>query len=162
MEYCLHYLSPVGLLRLAAREEGLCRIEFLRDSAPGKDRPHALLGEAARQLDEYFAGQRRTFDLPLCPSGTAFQRQVWQALRAIPYGETRSYAQIAAAVGRPRACRAVGMANHRNPLPIVVPCHRVIGAGGALTGYAGGLEIKKQLLALEQHPGACISCGQCL
>ena len=101
------------------------------------------------QLEEYFAGRRREFDLPLSPTGTRFQLDVWQALREIPYGQTRSYKQIAAAVGRPLAARAVGMANNRNPLPIVVPCHRVIGASGALVGYASGLDIKRLLLDIE-------------
>ena len=104
---------------------------------------------APAQLREYFAGTRRTFDLPLAPRGTAFQQRVWAALRAIPYGETCTYGELAAAIGSPSASRAVGMANHHNPIPIVIPCHRVIGANGTLTGYAGGLEIKRKLLALE-------------
>ena len=108
-----------------------------------------LLDAAEAQLREYFAGTRRTFDLPLAPRGTAFQQRVWAALRAIPYGETRTYGELAAAIGSPSASRAVGMANHHNPIPIVIPCHRVIGANGTLTGYAGGLEIKRKLLALE-------------
>ena len=110
----------------------------------------ALLRRAARELEEYFAGERRDFTLPLAPAGTPFQQRVWRALEAIPYGETRTYAQIAAAVGNPRAVRAVGGANHRNPLPVVIPCHRVIGADGSLTGYAGGLERKTLLLGLER------------
>lgn len=109
-----------------------------------------LLSLACGQLREYFAGRRRDFDLPLAPRGTEFQRLVWQALRAIPYGETRTYGYIAAAIGRPRACRAVGMANNRNPIAIIVPCHRVIGADGSLTGYGAGLDIKANLLALEK------------
>ena len=108
-----------------------------------------LLDAAEAQLREYFAGTRRTFDLPLAPRGTAFQQRVWAALRAIPYGETCTYGELAAAIGSPSASRAVGMANHHNPIPIVIPCHRVIGANGTLTGYAGGLEIKRKLLALE-------------
>ena len=108
-----------------------------------------LLDAAEAQLREYFAGTRRTFDLPLAPRGTAFQQRVWAALRAIPYGETRTYGELAAAIGSPSASRAVGMANHHNPIPIVIPCHRVIGANGTLTGYTGGLEIKRKLLALE-------------
>ena len=105
---------------------------------------------SSRQLEEYFAGKRKQFDLPLSLRGTEFQRQVWAALRDIPYGVTRSYGQIAQAVGRPKAVRAVGMANHRNPISIIVPCHRVVGADGSLTGYGGGLENKKFLLALER------------
>jgi voltage-dependent potassium channel beta subunit len=150
--------SPVGRLRLRASGEGLTAIEFAaraRMAAPsGGDAPaQALLARAVGQLEEYFAGRRRSFDLPLAPAGTAFQRRCWQALAAIPYGETRSYADIAAAIGQPKALRAVGLANHRNPLPIVVPCHRVIGADGSLTGYGGGLEAKRRLLALEQGEG---------
>lgn len=108
-----------------------------------------LLKEAAAQLKEYFGGTRREFDLPLALEGTAFQRAVWEALLTIPYGETRSYGQIAQNIGNPKACRAVGMANNRNPIAIIVPCHRVIGASGKLVGYGGGLDIKERLLALE-------------
>jgi methylated-DNA-[protein]-cysteine S-methyltransferase len=110
---------------------------------------HSVLLEAERQLAEYFAGTRRTFELPLDFEGTEFQRSVWAALLTIPYGETRSYGQIARQIGRPKAVRAVGAANGRNPLSIVAPCHRVIGASGELTGFAGGLETKEFLLALE-------------
>ena len=156
--------SPVGPLTLAERDGALVRIAFggggcgegreVREGVEGVEGRDCcdrspLLDEAARQLADYFAGRRRDFDLPLAPAGTAFQQAVWAALRSIPYGQTRSYKDIAAAVGRPRACRAVGMANNRNPLPIVIPCHRVIGASGALTGYAGGVEIKHTLLQLE-------------
>ena len=138
--------SPVGPLTLAERDGALVGIAF-GDGGGGDRTP--LLDEAARQLAEYFEGRRRDFDLPLAPVGTPFQLEVWAALREIPYGQTRSYKDIACAVGRPLACRAVGMANNRNPLPIVIPCHRVVGASGALTGYAGGLEVKSKLLALE-------------
>ena len=109
-----------------------------------------MLEEAARQLRAYFAGQRQAFSLPLAPRGTAFQLQVWQALQTIPYGEVRTYGEIARAIGKPKACRAVGMANHKNPISIIVPCHRVVGADGSLTGYGGGLAAKEFLLALEQ------------
>jgi methylated-DNA-[protein]-cysteine S-methyltransferase len=113
------------------------------------------LPDARRQLGEYLAGERRAFDLPLAPRGTEFERQVWQALAAIPYGETRSYLEIAAAIGRPAACRAVGRANGSNPIAVVIPCHRVIGADGSLTGYGGGLPLKRFLLDLEgAHRGA--------
>jgi len=112
-----------------------------------------LLLEAADQLGAYFAGELHEFDLPLAPRGTPFQRGVWDAVSAIPYGSTATYADIAAAVGRPSACRAVGAANGRNPLPLIVPCHRVIGAAGALTGYGGGLERKRSLLDLEAAAG---------
>ena len=140
--------SPIGYLTVTEQDDAITSIVFggTADTIPAT----ALLREAKQQLDEYFSGVRRAFDLPLAPRGTAFQRRVWTALESIPYGETRTYAQIASAVGSPKACRAVGMANHCNPLPIVVPCHRVIGSGGQLTGYAGGLNTKRFLLALEQ------------
>jgi len=109
-----------------------------------------LLKEAARQLDSYFAGELKEFSLPLEPSGTAFMKQVWAALCEIPYGKTATYGEIAGKVGRPKAARAVGLANNRNPIPIFIPCHRVIGTDGSLTGYRGGLEMKKRLLELEK------------
>jgi len=148
--------SPVGPLLLAADESGLRLVEFDSPRHPvrrGSDweatEDDAILRETRAQLDDYFAGTRRTFDLPLSPQGTEFQLDVWQALRAIPYGETISYAQLAARIGKPSAVRAVGAANGRNPLPIVVPCHRVIGADGTLTGFGGGLPTKHFLLTLE-------------
>lgn len=148
--------SPVGTLRLVAGEAGLVAILW-PDERPGRvplaptvaAPGHPLLTEAAAQLDAYFARRRRSFDLPLDFRGTVFQRSVWQALLAIPYGETRSYGEIARQIGRPNAVRAVGAANGRNPLSIVAPCHRVIGGGGALTGFAGGLTAKRLLLDLE-------------
>ncbi len=143
--------SPIGPLTLTATGEALCGLSF----APPLNQESSccpLLLQAEEQLREYFAGQRRAFDLPLAPSGTPFQQAVWQALCRIPYGEVRTYAQIAREIGRPRACRAVGMANHCNPIAIIIPCHRVIGADGSLTGYAGGLETKRALLTLEGNP----------
>lgn len=142
--------SPVGDLTLTEENGALTGLYFGRRSLEGEEGLTALLERASRQLEEYFAGKRKQFDLPLSLWGTEFQRQVWAALRDIPYGETRSYGQIAQAVGRPKAVRAVGMANHRNPISIIVPCHRVVGADGSLTGYGGGLENKKFLLALER------------
>lgn len=149
-------LSPVGPLILAADELAVREIRFaqgLREPAPaGETSPaDALLDRAERELSEYFAGSRRDFTVPIAPAGTPFQQEVWAALRTIPYGETRTYGQIAAAIGRPRACRAVGMANNRNPVAIVVPCHRVVGSTGALTGYAGGLDAKALLLRIERR-----------
>ena len=138
--------TPIGLLTLQADEAAVTAIRF---GADGAQDASPLLDAAEAQLREYFAGARRTFDLPLAPHGTAFQQRVWAALRTIPYGETRTYGELAAAIDSPNASRAVGMANHRNPIPIIIPCHRVIGANGTLTGYAGGLEIKRRLLALE-------------
>lgn len=124
------------------------------EALPRKTCQTPLLAEAERQLNEYFAGLRTGFDLPLRAAGTAFQQAVWSELRKIPYGETRTYGQLAAALGRPKACRAVGGACHRNPIGIIVPCHRVVGASGSLTGYAGGLEAKRYLLELEQTSNA--------
>lgn len=140
-------VSPIGALTLTEEAGQITCLRF--GGAPGANDVSPLLDEAEAQLQAYFAGVRTTFDLPLAPKGTPFQRAVWDALRAIPCGETRTYAQIAAAVGNPKACRAVGMANNRNPIAILIPCHRVIGANGSLTGYAGGLAVKKALLALE-------------
>ena len=148
--------SPVGDLTLTEENGALTGLYFGRRSLEGEEGLTALLEKASRQLEEYFAGKRKQFDLPLSLRGTEFQRQVWAALRDIPYGETRSYGQIAQAVGRPKAVRAVGMANHRNPLSILVPCHRVVGADGSLTGYGGGLEAKQFLLELEKRHGKAV------
>ena len=148
--------SPVGILTLVASDKGLAAILWENDR-PGRvrlniikqDRKHPVLLETERQLKEYFAGTRKAFKLPLDFHGTDFQKRVWKALLAIPFGETRSYGQIARQVGKPAAVRAVGAANGRNPISIVAPCHRVIGADGKLTGFAGGLDAKARLLALE-------------
>lgn len=150
-----HVPSPVGPLLLAASDEGLHLIEFhtprhpMPRGADWQEGDHDTLCRAARQLDEYFAGARRDFDLPLAPRGTPFQQDVWHTLAAIPYGQTISYAQLAQRVGRPSAVRAVGAANGRNPLPLVLPCHRVIGSDGSLTGFGGGLPTKEFLLRME-------------
>jgi methylated-DNA-[protein]-cysteine S-methyltransferase len=144
--------TPVGRLRLLSSGSHLVAIEFANqhsDTENDSCRADEVLERTARQLQEYFAGRRKTFDLPLAPRGTAFQRAVWTALSAIPWGEVCSYADIARAIDRPKAVRAVGAANGRNPLPIVVPCHRVIGSNGSLTGFAGGLDRKRKLLELE-------------
>lgn len=147
MERRLTFAGPAGPLMLVERDDALAELRFGADDGTEAS---PLLLRARTELEEYFAGRRREFDLPLAPHGTPFQQRVWQALRAIPYGSTCTYGELAAAVGNPRASRAVGMANHRNPLPILIPCHRVIGASGALTGYAGGLEWKRRLLAIEE------------
>jgi methylated-DNA-[protein]-cysteine S-methyltransferase len=139
--------TPIGPLRLSAEGDRLSRMEFAA-SADARSSEPVLLGAEA-QLRAYFAGELRRFDLPLAPRGTAFQLSVWDALLEIPYGATTTYSELAAMIGRPSACRAVGAANGRNPLAVIVPCHRVIGAAGALTGYGGGLERKRMLLALE-------------
>ncbi|MEQ9463111.1 MAG: methylated-DNA--[protein]-cysteine S-methyltransferase [Haliea sp.] len=143
--------SPLGPLQLLSEENHLTAINFPGQHSGTADsaNPDSVLGAARRQLEEYFAGHRKRFDLPLAAGGTPFQQSVWQALAAIPWGEVRSYRDIALTIGKPRAVRAVGAANGRNPLPIVVPCHRVIGADGSLTGFAGGLPRKVQLLTLE-------------
>jgi methylated-DNA-[protein]-cysteine S-methyltransferase len=144
--------SPLGSLRVMARGDELTGIHLPGLPAPDvPDRETPVLADAARQLAEYFMGARRVFDLPLATVGTRFQRVVWAALVAIPFGETRSYGALARAIGRPAASRAVGAANGKNPFAIVVPCHRVIGASGELTGYAGGMARKRWLLDHEGH-----------
>ncbi len=140
--------SPVGPLTLFEEEGVLVELRF---GDFGEADVSELLERARCQIAEYFSGVRRTFDLPLAPAGTPFRQRVWQALLAIPYGECRSYGAVAAAVGQPKASRAVGMANRCNPLPILIPCHRVVGANGRLTGYAGGLDKKELLLNLERN-----------
>lgn len=147
IELVRHIETPIGRLALCADGDGLCALRFAA-TGEGMDAAPVLL-QAERELKEYFAGRRTAFSVPLSMRGTPFQMEVWAALRAIPYGETRSYGELARRIGRPGACRAVGMANHVNPLPILVPCHRVVGADGRLTGYAGGLDVKKYLLELE-------------
>ena len=151
--------SPVGRLLLAGERESLIQVCF--QSGPRPARPQdCWIADAApfravvAQLDEYFAGRRDAFDLPLAPRGTEFQRRVWRALTGIPYGKTVSYGELARRIGNPAASRAVGLANGANPLPNIVPCHRVIGANGSLTGFGGGLPIKRKLLALEQTAAA--------
>ena len=142
--------TPLGPMALAAEEGALTRLWLPGRSTPRiASHPTPLLEAARTQLAEYFAGERKSFDLPLAPRGTAFQKRVWRALEDIPWGETRSYRDIALAADCPKGFRAVGMANHENPLPIFIPCHRVVGADGALTGYAGGLDLKRRLLELE-------------
>ncbi len=155
---CTTYSSPVGQLKLVASGAGLAAIlwennreDRVKLGTMTEQPGHPVLAETMRQLDQYFASERTQFDLPLDFRGTDFQKSVWAALLTIPAGETRSYAEIAAQIGRPTATRAVGAANGRNPISIVAPCHRVIGSDGSLTGFAGGLEGKKFLLALEQQ-----------
>ena len=162
MTYC-YIDSPVGRLLVAGDEDAVRRIEFPQDGAPVRPEPGWREGlnnpirEAIRQLHEYFGGTRTVFDLPLAPEGTAFQRTVWRQLQNIPYGETISYGELAKRVGNPKASRAVGAANGCNPLPIVIPCHRVIGANGKLTGFGGGLPTKELLLSLEARTVAVVS-----
>jgi methylated-DNA-[protein]-cysteine S-methyltransferase len=151
--------SPVGRLLLAGDREALTRVHFQAGRCPLRPPPHwrqyaAPFAPALAQLEEYFAGLRRAFQLPLALQGTAFQRAVWQGLREIPYGQTVSYGELARRLGLAGGARAVGLANGANPLPIIVPCHRVIGADGSLTGFGGGLSIKRALLSLEG--AACV------
>ncbi len=142
--------TPVGEIWLAEEDGALVALRLPGESAPeGEPRKTPLLREAAEQLTEYFDGKRADFDLKMNPAGTAFQKEVWAALEKIPAGATMSYGGVAHAVGRPKASRAVGAANHKNPLPILIPCHRVIGAGGKMVGYGGGLPLKEELLRLE-------------
>lgn len=140
--------TPIGKIGIESDGSHITALH-LRCECPGGTSADPLTAEAFRQLGEYFAGTRRDFDLPLAPSGTPFQLRVWAALRRIPYGKTATYGEIAAAVGCPKGARAVGMADNRNPIAIFIPCHRVIGAGGKLVGYAGGLDVKRKLLDLE-------------
>jgi methylated-DNA-[protein]-cysteine S-methyltransferase len=155
--YYTYIDTPVGTLMLAGcTDHGLRHVAFQCGKGAMAPKPEwqqsaAPFRDAERQLREYFQGRRTTFDLRLHPKGTPFQKAVWKALTKIPYGQTRSYGEIARSVGRPTAVRAVGLANGRNPLPIVVPCHRVIGASGQLVGYGGGLPVKQALLDLERH-----------
>jgi methylated-DNA-[protein]-cysteine S-methyltransferase len=146
--------TPIGDLLLTADADGALTSVLMesdpQDVAPHWEQNDDVLATARKQLEEYFAGERIEFDLDLAPSGTQFQQRVWEALNTIPYGEVRSYGQIADQIGNPTAARAVGLANGRNPIAVVVPCHRVIGASGSLTGYGGGLERKRYLLDLEE------------
>ncbi|MXX76667.1 MAG: methylated-DNA--[protein]-cysteine S-methyltransferase [Holophagales bacterium] len=151
--------TPIGTLRLVGGEDSIDRIELPNRAAGAPDAAWetadgdlpAALADTRRQLEEYFAGERQEFDLPLSAGGTEFQQRVWAELRRIPFGETISYGELAARIGKPSASRAVGAANGRNPLPVVVPCHRVIGSDGRLTGFGGGLPTKQALLDLEQR-----------
>lgn len=143
------YDTPVGKLYIEAEEDFLTKLSFFELSGKRLETP--VIKETYGQLTEYFEGNRKTFDIPLKLEGTDFQKSVWHALMKIPYGKTVSYLDIARSAGNPKASRAVGMANNKNKIPIIIPCHRVIGKNGSLTGYAGGLEIKKKLLELEKQ-----------
>lgn len=155
MKYYVDLDTPIGTVRVVEEDNCIVSVHTMREleqifgDKQYKETP--LLLEAKQQLTEYFAGKRKNFDLPLRPQGTDFQKRVWEQLKQIPYGETRTYGQIAKAAGNPKASRAVGGANNKNPIGIIVPCHRVIGASGKLVGYAGGLDIKEKLLALEKE-----------
>lgn len=149
------YNTRIGLFKIAEDGIGVTELEMVdateKDNVETSETP--LLAAAAGQLEEYLSGKRMIFDFPLNPKGTEFQKKVWDVLKTIPYGETWSYKQVAIALGKPTASRAVGMANNRNPIMIVVPCHRVVGSNGDLVGYAGGLDVKAMLLKLEKEHG---------
>ena len=147
--YTFVYQSPIGPLTLVASESGLVALEFGKRKHPEASEDRARLSACRKQLDEYFAGTREQFTVPLDIRGTDFQKRCWQELLKIPYGQTRSYRQIAEAVGNRNAVRAVGLANGQNPIAIIVPCHRVIASDGTLCGYGGGLDLKEELLRLE-------------
>lgn len=154
MKKYFFYDFPIGIIGIVEDQQCICEVYFSRErveKANAIECRTPLLEEAAKQLKEYFDGRRKEFDLPFSIKGTDFQEKVWNVLLTIPYGQTRSYKEIAEQIGNPKACRAVGMANNKNPLMILVPCHRVVGKDGNLTGYAGGLELKKTLLELEQQ-----------
>lgn len=147
------YETPIGTIGIAEKDGKITRLYFQTDYRPPETtiRETPLLQEAVRQLRDYLAGKLTGFSLPLQPEGTAFMQQVWSRLCEIPYGETASYKSLAESIGKPNAARAVGMANHRNPIPIFIPCHRVIGASGSLVGYRGGVDLKSRLLKLEKE-----------
>jgi len=150
--YQVSYQSPIGMMLIGATNEGIHRVNFIDDAiSETQEGNHPHLVECIKQLDEYFNANRRSFSLALNPQGTPFQQKVWRALLKIPFGEIRTYGQIAAAIGNIKAARAVGMANNKNKIGIIIPCHRVIGANGQLTGYGGGLWRKEWLLKHEQE-----------
>ncbi|HWQ75683.1 MAG TPA: methylated-DNA--[protein]-cysteine S-methyltransferase [Syntrophomonas sp.] len=159
MNYIYYYSTPIGTIGIEEKEQAISHL-YLSEALPATDKIEKetlLLREAGLQLQDYFAGRRQVFDLPLAPEGSPFMQAVWRSLLDIPYGETRSYGEIAAAVGNKKASRAVGSANNRNPIGIIIPCHRVIGANGKLVGYGGGLKMKAFLLELEKHYAATCS-----
>lgn len=154
MKTAFYYETVIGRICIVEENESITNIDLDEMPKNAKREETLLLKKAAKQLMEYFSAQRSSFDLPLAPKGTVFQQNVWQALLEIPYGATRSYSEIAQVVGNSKACRAVGMANNKNPILIVIPCHRVIGKDGSLTGYGEGLPIKQFLLDLEKKGSA--------
>lgn len=148
MEYV--YNSIIGKIYISADDNSLLKVHFLKDSSDVNSEQNDVIKETVKQLDEYFSCQRKDFNLPLNPQGTDFQKKVWKELKNIPYGQTRTYKEIASAIGNSKSARAVGNANNKNPIGIIIPCHRVIGSDKKLTGYAGGLDKKEQLLKLEK------------
>lgn len=152
MKNSFYYDTKIGRIQIEENGEAITKIDYIQKDIEVVDgKETELLIKAIKQLNEYFEGKRSIFDLPLAPEGTEFQKKVWNALKEIPFGETKSYSEIARIIGNEKASRAVGMANNKNPIMIVIPCHRVIGANGKLVGYAGGLEVKEMLLNLEKN-----------
>ena len=153
MRNIFYYNTSIGRIGIEENGIAITKLEFINNDVQEEimeKNETALLKQAINELNEYLDGKRSSFDLPLEPKGTEFQKKVWNALKEIPYGETRSYGEIAKVIGNEKASRAVGMANNKNPIPIIIPCHRVIGANGRLVGYAGGLDIKEKLLEVEK------------
>ncbi len=146
-----YYLSPIGTVEIVGTADSVLALHFVAGEPQADSRLPGALKTCVKQIDEYFKGDRKDFSLPLKVEGTEFQRKVWRQLKRIPYGAVASYGEVARAIGRPTACRAVGSANHRNPIAIIIPCHRVIGADGSLTGYGGGLWRKEWLLNFEAN-----------
>ena len=151
MKKSLCYKSPVGVLKIEGEENAITGLYFVKNKFECLGTPSDEMEKCKIQLDEYFSGKRKEFDLNLNPKGTAFQLKVWSALQTVPYGKTQTYGYIAKAINNPKAVRAVGGANNRNPISIIIPCHRIIGANGKLVGYGGGVEVKKYLLNLEKQ-----------
>ncbi|MDD2436386.1 MAG: methylated-DNA--[protein]-cysteine S-methyltransferase [Massilibacteroides sp.] len=150
MKYYYSYQTSIGEIWICEEDKQITRLSFKKPETGYEKKETKLLRETARQIDEYLHGQRMSFNLPLNPQGTPYQKTVWNALLRVYYGETRTYKQIAEDIGNPKSCRAVGLANNKNPIAIIIPCHRIVGSNGKLVGYAGGLEIKEKLLAIEQ------------
>lgn len=154
MENVFYYNTKIGKIGIEENGEAITKVFIINKDVHQEvldQNETDLLKESIKQLEEYFDGKRKTFDLPIAPQGTEFQKKVWNALKEIPFGETRSYGEIAKVIGNEKAARAVGMANNKNPIMIIIPCHRVIGANGKLVGYAGGIDVKERLLNLEKN-----------
>jgi methylated-DNA-[protein]-cysteine S-methyltransferase len=149
--YTAYYNSPIGIVEIVSDEDSILRLDFVETAGCGAEKMPAILEDALKQVEEYFKGTRKAFDLKLSLNGTEFQQKVWSQLREVPYGATVSYGEIAKAINNTKGCRAVGGANNKNKIAIIIPCHRVVGADGSLTGYAGGLWRKEWLLKHEKH-----------
>ena len=151
MKYYYSYRTGMCQIWICEENNHITRVSFHKPEDGYTEQETRLIREAARQIDEYLDGERTSFNLPLNPQGTTFQKSVWDALIKVYYGETRTYKQIAEEIGNPKSCRAVGLANNKNPIAIIIPCHRIIGSNGKLVGYAGGLDVKEKLLYLERR-----------